>query len=271
MSSDGPGHAIEARGLGKTFELYDRPEDRLKQLLWPGRRRFYREFVAVHDIDLNVERGECVGVVGRNGSGKSTLLNMICGTLEPSVGEVVVRGRVAPMLTIGAGFSPDFTGRENVLFNATMLGMSRSEILRRMQSIIEFADIGEFFDQPVKRYSSGMYSRLAFAAAIAIDPEVLVMDEVLAVGDEAFTRKCFARIEAIKAEGATIFFASHAPNLVIELCDRAILMDRGECLLVLSLGWDLFDVWMPSSLQHSGGVGSVGLVSEDERFDVGRR
>lgn len=223
--------AIEARGLGKTYALYDRPEDRLKQMLWPGRRRFHREFVAVRDVDLEVGRGEVVGVVGRNGSGKSTLLNMICGILEPTAGELVVRGRVAPMLTLGAGFSPEFTGRENVVLNAAVLGLSREQIQARMQSIIDFADIGEFFDQPVKRYSSGMYSRLAFAAAIAIDPEILVMDEVLAVGDEAFTRKCFARIETIKAAGATIFFASHAPNLVIELCDRAILMDRGECLL----------------------------------------
>jgi len=136
------------------------------------------------------------------------------------------------MLTLGAGFSPEFTGRENVLLNAMVLGLSRREILARMQSIIDFADIGEFFDQPVRRYSSGMYSRLAFASAISIDPEILVMDEVLAVGDEAFTRKCFARIEEIKADGATIFFASHAPNLVIELCDRALLMDHGECLLI---------------------------------------
>lgn len=223
--------AIEARGLGKTYPIYDRPQDRLKQMLWPGRKRFHREFVAVRDVDLEVGRGECVGVVGRNGSGKSTLLNMICGTLTPSEGELRVRGRVAPMLALGAGFSPDFTGRENVKLNAMVRGMSARELGDRMQAIIDFADIGEFFDQPVKRYSSGMYSRLAFAAAIATSPEILVMDEVLAVGDEAFTRKCFARIEAIKEDGATIFFASHAPNLIHELCDRAILMDGGECLL----------------------------------------
>jgi lipopolysaccharide transport system ATP-binding protein len=229
MSSEDP--SIEACGLGKTFALYDRPEDRLKQMLWPGRKRFYREFVAVRDVDLQVARGECVGIVGRNGSGKSTLLKMICGTLAPSSGEVQLRGRVAPILALGAGFSPEFTGRENVLLNGMMLGQSRRETIDRIQTVIDFADIGDFFDQPVKRYSSGMYSRLAFAAAIATRPEILVMDEVLAVGDEAFTRKCFARIEEIKAEGATILFASHAPNLVVELCDRAILMDAGECLL----------------------------------------
>ena len=235
MSSDATGGpaplAIEARGLGKTYPIYDRPQDRLKQMLWPGRKRFHREFVAVRGVDLEVGRGECVGVVGRNGSGKSTLLNMICGTLTPSEGEIRVRGRVAPMLALGAGFSPDFTGRESVKLKAMVRGMSARELGDRMQTIIDFADIGEFFDQPVKRYSSGMYSRLAFAAAIATSPEILVMDEVLAVGDEAFTRKCFARIEAIKEDGATIFFASHAPNLIHELCDRAILMDGGECLL----------------------------------------
>lgn len=229
MFSEEP--SIEVRGLGKTFALYDRPEDRLKQMLWPGRKRFYREFVAVRDVDLEVGRGECVGIVGRNGSGKSTLLNMICGILAASSGDVQLRGRVAPILALGAGFSPEFTGRENVLLNAVMLGQPRREAIDRIQTVIDFADIGEFFDQPVKRYSSGMYSRLAFAAAISTEPEILVMDEVLAVGDEAFTRKCFARIEEIKAQGATILFASHAPNLVIELCDRAILMDAGECLL----------------------------------------
>jgi lipopolysaccharide transport system ATP-binding protein len=223
--------AIEARGLGKIYPLYDRPQDRLKQMLWPGRKRFYREFVAVRGVDLEVGRGECVGVVGRNGSGKSTLLNIICGTLSPTEGQLRVRGRVAPMLALGAGFSPEFTGRENVELNATVQGTSPAVLRERMESIVEFADIGDFFDQPVKRYSSGMYSRLAFAAAIAASPEILVMDEVLAVGDEAFTRKCFARIEAIKDEGATIFFASHAPNLIHELCNRAILMDGGECLL----------------------------------------
>ncbi|MBJ18142.1 MAG: ABC transporter ATP-binding protein [Deltaproteobacteria bacterium] len=238
MSSDtkstdsGPDErVIEARGLGKVYSLYDRPQDRLKQMLWPRARRAGRKFAAVRGVDLDVGRGECVGVVGRNGSGKSTLLSMICGTLEPSEGELEVRGRVAPMLAIGAGFSPEFTGRENVRLNAAVLGYSDRDLSERMQRIIDFADIGEFFDQPVKRYSAGMYSRIAFAAAIAIDPEILIMDEVLAVGDEAFTRKCFARIESIREAGATIFFASHAPNLILELCDRAILMDAGECLL----------------------------------------
>jgi len=172
-----------------------------------------------------------VGIVGRNGSGKSTLLKMICGTTQPTAGELTVRGRIAPMLMLGAGFSPEFTGRENAMLNATILGQTSAEIEERMESIIEFADIGEFFDQPVKSYSSGMYARLAFAVAISIDPDILVIDEVLAVGDEAFMRKCFSRIDEIKRGGATILFVSHAPNLVIEFCDRAILLERGERLL----------------------------------------
>ena len=223
--------AIEARGLTKTYRVYAHPSDRLKQMLWPGSRRFYRDFVAVRDVDLEMSRGETVGIVGRNGSGKSTLLRMLCGTLAPSAGTLAVHGRVAPILTLGTGFNPEFTGRENVLMNAAILGVSDALARDRLDSIAAFADIGAFFDQPVRSYSSGMYSRLAFAVAIHADPDVLVVDEVLAVGDEAFNRKCFARIEEIKRRGATILFVSHSPGLVVELCDRAVLMDAGERLL----------------------------------------
>jgi lipopolysaccharide transport system ATP-binding protein len=223
--------AIEARGLAKTYQVYAHPSDRLKQMLWRGRRHFYREFCAVRGVDLDVARGETVGIVGRNGSGKSTLLRMICGTLEPTAGTLRVHGRVAPILTLGAGFNPEFTGRENVLLNAAIIGLSDATARERMDAIAAFADIGAVFDQPVRSYSSGMYSRLAFAAAIHADPDVLVVDEVLAVGDEAFNRKCFARIEEIKRQGATILFVSHSPGLVVELCDRAVLLDGGERLL----------------------------------------
>lgn len=224
--------AIEARGLTKVYHVYDRPQDRLKQMLWPGRRRFYREFFAVRCVDLTVWRGETVGVVGRNGSGKSTLLKMICGTLARTSGELHVRGHIAPMLALGAGFNPEFTGRENVLVNAAILGLSDAQIRARIDSIEGFADIGSFFDQPVRAYSSGMYARLAFAVAIHADPDILVIDEILAVGDEAFNRKCFSRVEEIKRAGSTILFVSHSPNLVVELCDRAVLMEGGERLLV---------------------------------------
>lgn len=223
--------AIEARGLTKIYQVYAHPSDRLKQMLWPGRRRFHDEFCAVRDVDLEVARGETVGIVGRNGSGKSTLLRMICGTLDPTAGSLRVRGRVAPILALGAGFNPEFTGRENVLLNSAIVGMTDAVAREKLDSIAAFADIGPFFDQPVRSYSTGMYSRLAFAAAIHADPDVLVVDEVLAVGDEAFNRKCFARIEEIKREGATILFVSHSPGLVVELCDRAVLMEGGERLL----------------------------------------
>ncbi len=236
MSSDAPSDedsalAIRLRGVGKVYQVYAQPQDRLKQMLWRGRRRFYREFHAVRDIDLDLRPGETVGIVGRNGCGKSTLLKMICGLLEPSAGTIEIRGHVAPLLALGQGFNSDFTGRENVLLNATILGLSDAEIRERFDAIVAFADIGEFLDQPVRSYSSGMYARLAFAVAIHADPDILVVDEILAVGDEAFTRKCFARIEQIKAAGSTIIFVSHSLSRVVELCDRAVLLDGGERLL----------------------------------------
>ena len=226
-----PEVAIRARGLGKTYSVYHRPSHRLKQLIWPGSRKFYDEFVALRDVDLEVHRGETVGIVGRNGSGKSTLLNLISGTLEESAGELSVYGHLAPLLTLGAGFDPDFTGRENVLMNAAIIGLKRAEIDQRLDAIVEFSGIGDFFDRPVKSYSSGMYARLAFAVAINADPEILVIDEVLAVGDEAFARKCYARLEELKATGSTILFVSHNSQMVIELCDRAVLLEAGERLL----------------------------------------
>lgn len=228
MSSD---LAISVRGLDKTFPIYDKPIHRLLQMMVPGaRERWYREFRALRGIDLDVRRGETVGIVGRNGSGKSTLLQLICGTLSPTHGVVHVRGRVAALLELGAGFNPEFTGRENVFLNGTVLGLNREEIAARFDRIAAFADIGDFIDQPVKTYSSGMYVRLAFAVAINVDPEILVVDEALSVGDEAFQRKCFARIDEIRDAGATVLFVSHSAGTVVDLCDRAILLDHGELL-----------------------------------------
>jgi lipopolysaccharide transport system ATP-binding protein len=223
--------AVRARGLAKAYQVFARPQDRLRQILWRGRRRFYSEFHAVRGVDLDLHRGQTIGIVGRNGSGKSTLLKMICGLLEPSAGELEVNGHVAPILALGVGFHPDFTGRENVSMNAALLGIETDELPERIEAIIAFADIGAFFDQPVRSYSSGMAARLAFAVAIHARPDILVIDEVLAVGDEAFTRKCFARIEKLKGEGSTILFVSHASGLVVQLCDRALLMEAGERVL----------------------------------------
>lgn len=222
---------IEVRGMGKAYPMYDKPHHRLLQMLARGpSNRWYKEFQALRDVDFTVYQGETVGIVGCNGSGKSTLLQVICGTLAPTTGTVHVRGRVAALLELGAGFNPEFTGRENVYLNGSVLGLTRKEVEERFDDIAAFADIGEFIEQPVKSYSSGMYIRLAFAVAINVTPDILVIDEALSVGDEAFQRKCFARIDAIRKAGATVLFVSHSAGTVIELCDRAILLDRGELL-----------------------------------------
>jgi lipopolysaccharide transport system ATP-binding protein len=224
--------AIRVRNLGKCYYMYDRPRDKLKEALLFGRRKLHREFWALRDVSLDVKPGETVGIVGRNGSGKSTLLQIISGTLAPTTGTVELQGRVAALLELGSGFNPEFTGKENVYMNGATWGLSRLEIDEKYNAIVEFADIGDFINQPVRTYSSGMYVRLAFAVAACVDPEILVVDEALAVGDEMFQRKCFARIDALRANGATILFVSHSANAVVELCDRACLLADGEAVLV---------------------------------------
>lgn len=227
MSSD---IAINIENLNKCYLIYNKPRDRLLQMFVRGRHKFFNEFWALKDVSFQVKKGETVGIVGRNGSGKSTLLQIICGTLSASGGHIGTNGRIAALLELGSCFNPEFTGRENVYLNGAMLGLDEEEINSRYDDIVAFADIGQFIDQPVKTYSSGMVIRLAFAVAINVDPQILVVDEALSVGDELFQRKCFSRIEAIKQSGATILFVSHSGATVIELCDRAILLDRGEML-----------------------------------------
>ena len=230
--------AIRAQDLSKCFQIYDSPHDRLKQFILPrfqgmaGKipKKYFREFWALRDVSLEIKKGETVGIIGRNGSGKSTLLQIICGTLNPSSGSVETHGRIAALLELGSGFNPEFTGRDNAYMNAAVLGLNRAEVDARFDDIASFADIGQFIDQPVKAYSSGMVVRLAFAVAINVDPEILIVDEALSVGDELFQRKCFSRIEAIKNKGATILFVSHSGGTIVELCDRAVLMDSGEKL-----------------------------------------
>lgn len=219
---------IRARGLGKDFRVYAKPTDRLLELVTARPR--HQRYRALGEVDLRIHRGETVGIVGRNGSGKSTLLQLIAGVLQPSRGEIAVDGRVAALLELGSGFSPDFSGRENVMLNAQVMGLRREEVEQRFERIERFADIGDFLDQPVRTYSSGMLVRLAFAVAINTDPDILIIDEALAVGDEAFQRKCFARIEEIRDAGATILFVSHSAASVVNLCDRAMLLDRGDVL-----------------------------------------
>lgn len=224
-------HAIEISNISKAFPVYAKPHHRLMQMLSRrNKQRWYREFVALRDVSIDVERGETLGIVGRNGSGKSTLLQIICGTQTPTAGQVNVNGRVAALLELGSGFNPEFSGRENVFLNGMVLGLSREEIERRFDSIVAFAEIGEFMERPVRTYSSGMYVRLAFAVAINVTPDILIVDEALSVGDEAFQRKCFARINRIREDGATILFVSHSSSTVVELCSRAVLLDGGEVL-----------------------------------------
>jgi lipopolysaccharide transport system ATP-binding protein len=222
--------AIAVSNLSKTFHIYDKPRDRLLQMFAGRRKQYFREFWALNTVTFDIQKGETVGIVGRNGSGKSTLLQMICGTLNPTHGSIVTTGRIAALLELGSGFNPEFSGRENVYMNAAVLGLSRGETDAKFSEIEAFAEIGNFIDQPVKTYSSGMMVRLAFAVAINVDPQILIVDEALSVGDELFQRKCFARIEAIKKSGATILFVSHSGSTVIDLCDRAILLDSGEKL-----------------------------------------
>lgn len=223
---------VSVKGLSKFFPVYEKPHHRLLQMLTPSaeKHKWYREFRALRDVSFEVKRGETFGIVGRNGSGKSTLLQLICGTLFPTSGTVQVNGRIAALLELGAGFNPDFTGRENIYLNGSVLGLSREEIDARFESITEFAGIGDFINQPVKSYSSGMYIRLAFSVAINVTPDLLIIDEALAVGDEAFQRKCFARIQNLRDNGSTILFVSHSAGIVTELCDRAILLDQGELI-----------------------------------------
>lgn len=224
--------AIEAQGLGKRFMLFESPQDRLKQLLWGRWRPYSQAFWALQDVSFQIGRGEVVGLVGRNGAGKSTLLQMVCGTLAPNAGSLVVRGRVAALLELGAGFSPDFSGLENVYMNAAILGLSRAAVDERLDDILAFADIGTFIKQPVKTYSSGMFMRLAFAVATSVSPDILVVDEALSVGDGAFARKSFDRIMDLKDQGATILFCSHAMYHVQALCSRAIWIEGGRARMV---------------------------------------
>lgn len=222
--------AIELRDVGKTFEIYERPIDRLLQMVCRGRKNFYRSFTALRDINLTIRRGECVGIVGRNGAGKSTLLQIIAGTLAPTTGTVRTCGRVAALLELGSGFNPEFTGRENVYLNAAILGLSTEEIDARYSDIVEFADIGEFIDQPVRSYSSGMVMRLAFAVIAHVDADILIVDEALAVGDAHFTQKCM-RFLRYFMEKHTLLFVSHDTAAVQSLCSRAIWLKGGTVVM----------------------------------------
>ena len=223
--------AIEVRKVSKLYKLYEKPGDRLKESLGLSRKKKYVEHYALNEVDFKVDRGETVGIIGTNGAGKSTILKIITGVLNPTGGEVEINGRISALLELGAGFNMEYTGLENIYLNGTMMGFEREEIDRRLEAILSFADIGEFIGQPVKTYSSGMFVRLAFAVAINIDPEILIVDEALSVGDVFFQAKCYKKFEDFKKLGKTILFVSHDLGSVAKYCDRVILLDRGKKLM----------------------------------------
>ena len=219
---------IQFRGVSKSYPIYPAPSARLKELALLNRKSFHRDFVALSDVTFQVPRGETFCIVGENGSGKSTLLQMVAGILHPTEGEVIVRGRVAALLELGSGFNPEFSGRDNVFVNAAILGLSRREIQAKFRQIEDFAEIGEFMDQPVKTYSSGMAVRLAFAVAIHVDPEILLVDEALSVGDIYFRQRCMRKVHELRAGGVTILFVTHSLSEVKSIGDRAMWLETGK-------------------------------------------
>jgi len=221
-------NAIEVRRLSKSYPIYDSPLDRLKELLTFNRLRFHRDFWALRDLDFEVRRGETFCIIGENGSGKSTLLQLVAGILRPTEGEIKVNGRVSALLELGSGFNPEFTGRDNIFLNGAILGFTTRQIEQRYREIEEFAEIGDFINQPVKTYSSGMIVRLAFAVAIHVDPEILLVDEALAVGDIYFRQRCMRKVHELRSRGVTILFVSHSMGDVKAIGDRALWLDQGR-------------------------------------------
>lgn len=221
-------NAIEIKNLSKMYKLYDKSTDRFKEALGLSKKKLYHEHYALKDVSFNVKKGETVGIIGVNGSGKSTILKIITGVLQPTAGELKVAGRISALLELGAGFNMEYTGIENIYLNGTMMGFSKEEIDNRIDNILQFADIGDFVYQPVKTYSSGMFVRLAFAVAINIDPEILIVDEALSVGDVFFQVKCYHKFEEFKKMGKTILFVSHDLGSISKYCDRVILLNKGK-------------------------------------------
>ena len=258
--------AIDVKNVTKIYRLYDKPMDRLKEALGLSRKRLYREHYALRDVSFSVERGETVGIIGTNGSGKSTSLKIITGVLHPTEGEVTIDGRISALLELGAGFNSEYTGIENVYLNGTMTGFSKEEIDRRLPEILRFADIGDFVHQPVKTYSSGMLVRLAFAVSINIDPEILIVDEALSVGDVFFQAKCFKKFEDFKKEGKTILFVSHDLSSVQKYCDRVVLLNKGEKLAEGSAR-DMVNLYKKVLVNH---LAETTLDNEDNPALAGR-
>ncbi|MBR5623947.1 ABC transporter ATP-binding protein [bacterium] len=223
-----PENVIEIKGLSKRFRVYDRPLDRLKEWLTPIGMSFHWAYWALRDVDLTVKKGSSLGIIGVNGAGKSTLLKILCGTLSPTFGSVEIKGRIAGLLELGSGFHPEFTGRQNIYLNARLLGLSDADIEKKLQSIVEFAELGDFLDHPLRIYSTGMALRLGFSVAANVDPDILIIDEALAVGDAYFQQKCLKYLKDFRAKGGTLIFVSHDPGAVKLLCDSAVLLHKGR-------------------------------------------
>ena len=220
--------AIKVKDLNKIYHLYDKPQDRLKEALNPFKKSYHHDFYAMSDVSFEIKKGETVGIIGKNGAGKSTLLKMITGVLSPSSGEVYTHGSIASLLELGAGFNPEMSGMDNIYLNGTLMGFSNKEMDSKVDAILEFADIGEFIHQPVKMYSSGMFARLAFSVSINVEPDILIVDEALSVGDMAFQMKCFKKFQDFQREGRTILFVTHALDSVLRYCNRGIVIDAGK-------------------------------------------
>ena len=223
--------AVKFENISKFYKLYTDPKDRLKEALHPLKKKYHKKFYALKNINLEIKKGEILGIIGRNGSGKSTLLKIITRIVQPSFGRIAVTGAVSALLELSSGLNPEFTGIQNIYFNGTMMGFSRQEMKEKIGDIVDFADIGDFIHQPLKTYSSGMKARLGFALAINMDPEILIMDEVLSVGDELFKRKCYAKMEDFFNSGSTVLFVSHSMGSINEICKRVVLLDNGEKIL----------------------------------------
>lgn len=252
------GPIISVEGLGKSYILYERPHERLLQMLSRGHRRYGTALNVLQDVTFDVWPGETVGVIGRNGAGKSTLLRILAGTLTPTTGCAAVHGRVAPLIELGSGFNPELTGRENVIFNGTLLGMTEREVMVKFDRIAAFADIGDYLDRPVKTYSSGMFARLAFSVAIHVDPDVLIVDEILSVGDSAFQRKCVRRFHEVREAGCTILLVAHDDYLVRTLCAKALYLREGRMVAFGSPG-EVVDRYVHDSMPPPAAAASIAL------------
>lgn len=253
------GVAISVNNVSKVYKLYDKPTDRLKEALGFTREKKHKEHYALNNVSFNVKRGETVGIIGTNGSGKSTILKIITGVLNPTDGEVVINGRISALLELGAGFNMEYTGIENVYLNGTMIGFSKEEIDAKLEAILEFADIGDFVYQPVKTYSSGMFVRLAFAVAINIEPEILIVDEALSVGDVFFQAKCYKKFEEFKEQGKTVLFVSHDLGSIAKYCDRVVLLNRGV-KKAEGIPKDMVDLYKKVMVKEAGKVTETSIT-----------